>query len=268
MLVLDRREQRLSEALQNIHHKLKDLPIGDVLCQREDGTVLWIAERKQAADLASSILSGRLHEQAARLHEADCPQLFWIVEGSLRSRRLPHEQLLRECVDMMLRPKSLLIRTDDILETAATVKLLAKNCTPTIPSGAAPPTMLTKRKRDADKELIFLRQLMCIPTISERVARALVNYFGSLPELQEALAENSQPPVIQIDKQSKIGSKRWETLREALCFVDQRKQADALPDAGGYERDKCNHVLSKRVPMHTRDNGEFDWHCSLCGVDL
>ena len=71
------------------------------------------------------------------------------------------------------------------------VKQLIKKCRvpPGIPNGVQMPRAMTKRKRDADKNLVYLRQLMCIPSVSEGVAKKLQERFGSLPALQEALAD-------------------------------------------------------------------------------
>ena len=60
-LFVDRRERALSNALEDVAHILKDLPVGDVLCQYTDGRASWVAERKRATDLAASIASGRHH---------------------------------------------------------------------------------------------------------------------------------------------------------------------------------------------------------------
>ena len=48
---------------------------------------------------------------------------------------------------------------------------------------------LSKRKRDAELETCWVRQLMCIPSISERVARKLLEEFGTLPAVQRALVD-------------------------------------------------------------------------------
>ena len=55
---LDRRERALSAALGGEYpHAMADLPVGDILCEYDDGTV-WIAERKTARDLAQSVRTG------------------------------------------------------------------------------------------------------------------------------------------------------------------------------------------------------------------
>ena len=69
------------------------------------------------------------------------------------------------------------------------------------PSGIRPPTLkLCKRKRYAEKQIVFIRQLMCAPSISERIARKLLAHFGGLPALQRALADLDAFPKIRRDK--------------------------------------------------------------------
>ena len=233
---LDKRERLLSAALDGFPHELEDLPAGDILCRYKDGTE-WIAERKTVRDLASSIRSGqerlissifvsqgaspvnpcsqgRWGEQAARLHQAyKC--IFFIVEGDLRECELgvPYNALWSAIINASLRRNAHLIRTADINETASVVRLLVqKGCAiPPPPSGIAPPTALTKRKRDADPGLVFMRQLMCVPTVSENVARKLYEKFGTLPALQDALREKKFPKVA-LDNQRCIGKARREKL--------------------------------------------------------
>ena len=58
-----------------------------------------------------------------------------------------------------LRRTSHVIRTADVSETAAVVRLLVQKggVSPKIPSGIAPQPVLTKRKRDAEPGLVFMR---------------------------------------------------------------------------------------------------------------
>ena len=270
MLTLDRREKDLSRALADVPHQMKELPVGDVLC--EYGENAWIAERKRESDLAASIVSGRLVEQTARLHEAGYRRIFWFVEGDLRGHSVAYENLLGACVNMSLRKQSVLIRTYDVEETAAVVRqLLSKGENlPGIPTGAAPPAPLTKRKRDADKEVIYMRQLMCMPTVSERVAKKLAEHFPTLPSLQRAL-EMETFPSIQLGERTCLGKARLEALRAQLCDCERR-----LPDtADDSERTNiaASGVCSEHKPVQVfpngpRDNGEYYWRCSVCNIDL
>ena len=99
-------------------------------------------------------------------------------------------------------------------ETAAVVRLLVqKGGSPmAIPTGVAPKTALTKRKRDAEPSLVFMRQLMCIPSISERIARLLLDHFGNLRELQDALEDLKSFPKSRLDDRTCIGKARLRIL--------------------------------------------------------
>ena len=131
---------------------------------------------------------------------------------------MPYASLLSAMLNAELRPNSHLIRTMDVDETAAVVQLLVKKGggpAPGIPSGLAPAQPLTKRKKDADKRTIFLRQLMVMPSMSEAVATKLVDHFGSLPSLQKALAQKKFPKIRLDDRQS-VGKARVKKLAALL----------------------------------------------------
>ena len=53
---------------------------------------------------------------------------------------------------------------------------------PGIPSGLQP-----KSQKARNEEAVWIRQLMCIPSISERIARLPLEPFGNLRELQDSL---------------------------------------------------------------------------------
>lgn len=219
-LSIDRREVRLSNALGEFPHALVTLPVGDILCEYQDGRSSWIAERKTARDLASSIKSSRWSEQTSRLHQAAYPRIFFIVEGDLRWPDFPYKSLLGALLNAELRPKSHVVRSYDLDETAAIVIGLCEKAgspPPGIPSGLRPPTTPTsKRKRDSDAVTVWSRQLMCIPSISEKTAKALLDHFGSLPALIGALSEPESFPRVRLHDRNCIGKKRVEILCKYL----------------------------------------------------
>ena len=123
---------------------------------------------------------------------------------------------------------------------------------------------LTKRKRDQDKRMVYVRMLQCVPTISERVACRIEEHFKSLPALQHALQDLNTFPEIRLDKRQRLGKTRLELLREYFC------DANRIPGIRGkqsYHSD-CQHSAIKVYPPGPRDNGEFYWKCALCNVDL
>jgi ERCC4-type nuclease len=217
-LSIDRREIRLSHALAEFPHTLVSLPVGDILCEYQDGRSSWVAERKTVADLASSIKSGRWSEQTSRLHQAVYARIFFIVEGDLRWPDFPYKSLLGALLNAELRPSSHVIRSVDVDETAAiAIALSGKTGSPppSIPSGLSPPKPTSKRKRDS--ETVWSRQLMCIPSISEKTAKALLNHFGNLPALIAALSDPNSFPRVRLDARSCVGKKRIELLCKNFC---------------------------------------------------
>ena len=79
----------------------------------------------------------------------------------------------------------------------------------------APPAPLTKRKKDADKKTIFVRQMMLLPSISEKIAVKLYDHFGNLPSLQKALTEKTFPKI-RLDDRQCIGKGRVKKLAAYL----------------------------------------------------
>ena len=105
-------------------------------------------------------------------------------------------------------------------ETAVVTSLLMEKMSmenpPGIPSGLEPPRPLTKRKRDADGKTVFTRQLMIILSISENVAKKIVEHFGTLPSLQTALGDAKKFPKIRLDDKNTLGAARIKTLASYL----------------------------------------------------
>ena len=159
-----------------------------------------------------------------------------------------------------------LVRTSDEFETAAVIKQLVSKCSdnrPGIPTGGAPAAPLTKRKRDSDAHLVFLRMLQCIPSVSEGIARKIAEIFPTIPDLQRALSDMPTFPEIRLDQKRVLGKTRLTILRQHFCGDQEEKQ----PTKKG-RSDNCSHVKVKCYPTGPRDNGEFDWRCSICGKEL
>ena len=125
--------------------------------------------------------------------------------------------MLSACLNAELRKNSHLIRTVDEQETAAVVAQLARKggSTPGVPSGLSPPAPLTKRKKDAEPKVIFARMMMIIPSMSENVAKKLVERFETLPSLQKALA-GKRFPKIKLDERQSLGKNRVKKLARYL----------------------------------------------------
>ena len=213
---IDHREKALVNFLRCLQPRptVASLAVGDVVCTYGDGSG-WVAERKTANDLAKSIIDGRWAEQSSRLISSGYSHVFYLIEGDLSSTNLPHETLLGACIKAELRDSSHLIRTACTEETAMVVMQLVRKCTGErggVPSGIKPTS-----KRVRDSETVWIRQLMCIPSISERIARKLLEHFGDMRRLREALGDMNSFPRVRLDARTCIGKARLQLLARYLA---------------------------------------------------
>ena len=71
------------------------------------------------------------------------------------------------------------------------------------------------QERD-DTRNIWIRQLACIPTVSEHIAATLIDHFGSMSALREALNSPETFPVVQLSRGACVGKKRVAKLATVL----------------------------------------------------
>ena len=211
-LSIDYREKELINQLQCLSPRVASLPVGDVVCSHGDNPV-WVMERKTADDLAKSLTDGRWVDQTARLLNAGYPFVYFVIEGDLSATNLPHASLLGAYVNAELREHSTCFRTACVEETGMVLQQLVRKigAPPGIPSG-----IQAKSKRQRDEETVWIRILMCIPSISERIARLLLEHLGNLRKLQEALNDIDSFPKIRLDERSCIGKTRIRMLARYL----------------------------------------------------
>ena len=214
-VVIDRREHQLLRLLPDADSET--LVVGDVMCQNESGAV-WVAERKTAGDLARSLKDGRWEDQCDRIHNSGMQSVI-IIEGNLRDADFPYEPLMAACVSVAAHGGSMLFRTWDVVETVQLIGQLVKKVE--VPRGAPVNTLGTsKRKKDTTADNIWVRQLACIPTFSEGVARALMAHFGTMMDLQRALRAPRDFPAVQISSRLVLGKARLAKLVEVLSPPD------------------------------------------------
>ena len=142
-------------------------------------------------------------------------KVFYIIEGDLRPPQcLPYCALAGAYVNACLLDGVDVIRSVDIVETKYLVVQLAKKCQVT----SQPPMrgLASKRKKDCDVEVIWVRQLTTIPTISENIATTLMRHFGTMASLREALRDPKNFPVIPLSRGTTLGRARIEKLAAVL----------------------------------------------------
>ena len=108
----------------------------------------------------------------------------------------------------------------DIHETAAVVRhLVAKGeSEPGMPPSSLAAPGVAKRDRDNERKTCWVRQLMCVPTVSERIAKKLLDEYGSLPSIQRALQTPKSFKRIRLDDRFCLGKERIKKL--ALYLTD------------------------------------------------
>jgi ERCC4-type nuclease len=224
-LVIDNREHSLIWHLvaKCTPHRVAALPVGDVLCTYDAGGCPFIMERKRADDFANSIQDGRWREQTSRLFSTG-HRVFFVIEGDLRGLDSMYGPMIGAMVNASLR-SSCCFRTMDVEETACFVVHLVKKLS-SYPSSVVaaglrpPPQSKSKRQRASEMDSVLVRQLMCVPSVSERIAEHLVQRFGDLEALQTALRDVRTFPRIQIGAKTFLGKARIKTLAKHLLRAD------------------------------------------------
>ena len=167
-------------------------------------------------DLAHSIKDGRWDEQKSRL--ASCGlHVFYILECDFKGvEGLPYGALVGAYTNLLLHAGiTTVLRTANIHETKFVLTQLASKC-----QGVAKPMPLgvvsSKRRKEHDTRNIWIRQLACIPTTSEHIASTLLDHFGSMSALREALRSPETFPPVHLSRSACVGKKRVAKLATVL----------------------------------------------------
>ena len=228
-VVVDSRERTLLNIFRDRSDgfEVKALPCGDIAIEYENGRG-WLCERKTCVDLAASLVDGRWKEQTSRLFSCG-KKIVIVIEGDLRETEGMYKNVLGAYLNMSLRDVDIL-RTWDAFETfEVLVSLIEKlrHRTPGAPQvrlsdGLQVPKIQGKTsKRARDAESVEVRQLMCIPSFSEKVARTVLHRFGDLSKLRLALADPASFPDVQLDDKTKLGAARLRHLTRHLLGEDK-----------------------------------------------
>ena len=202
-LIIDKREtvlfQKCSEELSRLPEETtkkitvlqEDLPIGDMIIQKDDETTLIIIERKSFSDLLSSIKDGRYEEQSHRLlNTSELPphSIIYLLEGMFSNLKNPKDKnLIFSCITSLNFFKGFsIMRTSTIYETAEWLILLVLKITKELEKGREP-------------------------------------YFLSSPYLRN-FTQNNQPRVLE------EGTPQEETPENYCNFVKKVKKENITPE--------------------------------------
>ena len=140
--------------------------------------------------------------------------IVYLIEGSLYGQNKPPETLSSAIWNTMLRDKLFVIQTRGIEDTSLHLQQLAKKVGKNIQGSTGMTSLLSKRKRKVDNAWQLM--LMSVPSVSERIAEAIVAEYPNLTSLQQQLRQDSDRLKTIVVGKRKIGKKTVENLKQYL----------------------------------------------------
>jgi ERCC4-type nuclease len=186
-LFVDYREKAI---LSRLKAETKSLILGDI-CIEKDGQDIVIIERKTVSDLAASICDGRYQEQSFRLLESTLPphRIVYVIEGSLDSpQSITKKALMSSIMSLWFTKGFSVVQTASIDETVEFIEqLYEKTCKePSDPKDYVT-TLKIKKKDKLTPETVDILMLSQIPSVSTVTAKALLQKYGTIFALTQAL---------------------------------------------------------------------------------
>jgi len=194
---VDFREEKIIKELetQNIEFSKTRLDVGDFVINS-----ILIIERKSVRDLIASIYDGRYKEQKERLKKSS-EHILYIIEG------FSNESIIKSSIlSILLRDKISVIQTSDHIETVEILKLLQKKISNDFFNTMNNVIQIPKTQ----SKDVYIKQLCCIPGISEKIALNIKNVY---PNMKTLLNETDLNNLLKIPK---IGSKLQSKLIDTL----------------------------------------------------
>lgn len=246
-IILDVRENALFEKMGQYVEK-QQLPLGDVILQKEDGEIYLIFERKTLSDLLASVKDGRYEEQSHRLmYSTTIPRhhIFYIIEGNLQFLQPYEKKLVHSLISSISLYKGFsVIKTLNCSETAEMILSLYEKInknnekgkvpyylTDVTPSNGNPEIksysefVKTVKKDNITPENIGEILLCQIPGISSVTSQAIIQKFdGSFSKMCQEINISDDPLLLFKDivlekdgKKRKINKNCGENIIKFLC---------------------------------------------------
>ena len=249
-LVIDNREHTLIKLLKalnndyeyNLTIEIEKMDLGDVSIQTDEGEEILLIERKNLADLASSIRDGRYKEQSYRLNGISLHNhnIIYLIEGSLhrynsKYTKIKPETLLVTMFCIQYFKGFSVFRTMDIAETAEYIlRITDKLKREKEKFGYYHANFVEKpktytnvvkkvKKENVTPENVGSVILSQIPGISAKTSLVIMNKFGSLLNLLKALEEdrtclNTLTYTTKSGQERRISSKSINSIIEYLLY--------------------------------------------------
>jgi len=172
---------------------IRNLDVGDFIFKFNDEIVCLI-ERKTISDLISSIKDGRYKEQKIRLKHCgiDCNKIIYLIEGATLSLwDLSDKTVLGSIISTMIRDDLKVFRTVSLTETLHFLeriyhrlqenpyRLISPQEDKVIHINYAN-TLKIRKKDNLTPQVCNIMQLSQIPSVSQNMATAILDKYGSI----------------------------------------------------------------------------------------
>jgi ERCC4-type nuclease len=234
MFYLDTRESELIRLMNGVEGvTVKQLPVADIWIgvsesdQISEGGI--IIERKSIRDLEGSILDGRYREQRGRILafcQENKVQPMYILEGSLSSGtgRLQRKAIMKFINRLIFHYQIPVMQTGSVNETAELVKALVEQWKddPTSLQRTNELVKVTdgihiqKKANASDHRQFAISCLAQCPGVSVKMAEAIIDTFGTLPDVINADAKQIEEVKVGNRKVGPVVSKRLSNILGGL----------------------------------------------------
>ena len=158
-------------------------------------------ERKSLADFEASVMDGRLFRQASEMLKSYRKAII-LLEGEEWEGRLGMRARLSAIARLLLMGASL-VCTKNKEESALMIAQLYRK----LGEDESPKVVLSKKPKGRGEQRVFV--LASIPGVGEKLARKLLERFGSIKNIADA----SIKEIMEVEK---VGEKKAKKIKEVL----------------------------------------------------
>ena len=197
LIIYDYREREIAELLKKLGAAVSEQPldIGDFATSKET-----VIERKTHSDFVSSIIDGRLFEQAERMKD-NYDNAIMIIEGN--SDRDINENALRGAIASMVVDFGItLLNTKNPYDTAKAIYWMAKR-----EQAGGKAVAFKTGKKPADVKRLQEFMIAGMPGVSSVLAKRLLEKFGTVEKVFTAKEKN-------LTDVERIGKKLAKKIRD------------------------------------------------------
>jgi Fanconi anemia group M protein len=208
-IIVDQRERNreIIEGLkeENLMVKIATLGVGDYAISDR-----LCIERKTVGDFESSIVDGRLFEQAERIKKAYSSPIM-LIEGQFSNLRLGRKAVVGAIVSLYVNYGIEVIRSEGKAETVEIISSIARHENE---GKRGEPSLKNGIKANTTKQL-QLRIIGNLPGVGPLISASMLRHFGSI----RSIANSSKEELTMVDK---LGNKKAEKIYNVIneAFVE------------------------------------------------